>query len=152
MMTNRQLAAMNQEQHAAWLDGMTEDERFVVNVPVGYRCTLVMVSHVKRALVSCEMPLGERLRMLEGINSFVDSYFTEEALAAVEPACKTGAEMIKECLKIDRGNLKLSKGFDLVASEEVFGHLLELNPSLLVAIKLCRGNDARAVPAAERQK
>jgi hypothetical protein len=147
--TNAQLAAMTWEQHAAWLDGMTEDEQIVVNVPLGYRYTLVIVSHAKRALVSYEMPVGVRLRMLEAINDSVDGYFTEAALAAIEPACDTAVEMIHECMKVDEGNPRLGKGLDLLASHEVFGHLLALNPSLLTAIKLCGGNTPRVAARAQ---
>jgi hypothetical protein len=149
MPTNKQLAAMTQEQHAAWIDGMTEDERLVVNVPVGYLCSMVIVSHIKRALVSCKMSVGLRLRMLELLNANVDLYFTEAALAAIEPACDTAVEMIHECLKVDEGNPRIGKGFDLLASWEVFGHLIKLNPSLLDAIKLCGGNTPRAAAPAK---
>jgi hypothetical protein len=140
MLTNKQISAMTQEQRIAWLDGMTADERLIVHTPVGYRYTMVFVAHVKRALVSCEMPVGARLQMLEAINGSVDSYFTAAALAAIEPACDTEAQMIEECLKIEDG-----KGLDLLASWEVFGHLLALNPSLLAAIKLSAGRAATAV-------
>lgn len=142
MLTNMQLAAMTLEQRIAWLDGLTEDERHVVNVPVGYLYTLVIVAYTKRALVSSKTPVGERLRMLEAINGFVDGYFTEAALAAIEPARETEAEMIAECLNVDEGEPRRGKGLDLLASWEVFGHLLALNPSLLAAIKLCERNAA----------
>ncbi len=117
-------------------------------VPVGYRSEMVLVAWTKAMLVSCKnMPVGDRLRMLEAINSFVDAYFTEAALAEIEPACDTAIEMIHECLKVDEGKPRCGKAFDLMASSGVFGHLLKLNPSLLEAIRLCRGNGTAAVPA-----
>ena len=72
--------------------------------PPGYLYTIAIVSYFKRGLVTIEMPVAERLHFLETINGWVDAYFTEPALAAIEPACKTGAEMIQECLKVDRPN------------------------------------------------
>jgi hypothetical protein len=128
------------------------DALLVNHTPVGYRYTMVLVAWTKAMLVSCKnMPVGDRLRMLEAINGFVDDNFTEAALAAIEPACPTAVEMIQECLKVDEGNPRSGKAFDLMASSEVFGHLLKLNPSMLAAIKLFRTNPARpssaAVPA-----
>jgi hypothetical protein len=112
--------------------------------PPGYLYTIVIVSYFKRALVTIEMPVAERLHFLETINKCVDAYFTEAALAAIEPACDTAAEMIRECFKVDEGNRRSGKSLDLLASREVFSHLVAVNPSLLTAIKLCRGNVARA--------
>lgn len=115
--------------------------------PPGYLYTIAIVSYFKRGLVTIEMPVAERLHFLETINGWVDAYFTEPALAAIEPACKTGAEMIQECLKVDRPNdWKKGRSLDLMASREVFGRLVALNPSLLAALRLCRarGNDAAA--------
>jgi hypothetical protein len=145
--TNKQIDAMNDEQHRAWLDGMTADERLVVGTPIGYLYTLVIVAHTKRVLVSYEVPVGERLRMLEAINGFVDNIFTAEALTVIEPACDTAMEMIRECMKVDEGNPRCGKAFDLLASWEVFGHLVVLNPSLLAAIKLFRRNTPGAAAA-----
>ena len=40
-----------------------------------------------------------------------------------------------------------------MASREVFGHLVELNPSLLVAIRLCRGgSNPGAAPAEQKEQ
>jgi hypothetical protein len=116
----------------------------VLHTPTGYRYTLVIVAYTKRVLVSYEMPVGVRLRMLEAINGFVDKIFTEAALALIEPACDTAMEMIRECMRVDEGNPRCGKAFDLMASSEVFGHLLKLNPSMLAAIKLFPGNVAQA--------
>jgi hypothetical protein len=144
MLTNKEIEAMTDEQRSAWLDGMTPDEKLVVYTPPGYLSTLVIVAYTKRALVSYEIPIGERLRMLETINGFVDTAFTAEALAVIEPACHTAMEMIHECLQVDEGKPRLGKAFDLMASWEVFGHLLKLNPSMLAAIKLFPAHGAPA--------
>jgi hypothetical protein len=124
---------------------ITADEaEMVLHTPIGYRYTLVIVAYTKRALVSYEIPVGERLQILEAINGFVDKTFTEAALAVIEPACDTAMEMISECMKVDEGNPRCGKAFDLMASSPVFGHLLKLNPSMLAAIKLFPCNVALA--------
>jgi hypothetical protein len=122
--------------------------------PPGYLYTIAIASYFKRALVTIEMPVAERLHFLEAINGWVDGFFTERALAAIEPACKTGAEMIRECMKVDRpDDWKRGRSLDLMASREVFGHLVGLNPSLLTAIQLCgpgRGPAPAGSPPAEK--
>lgn len=150
MTTNKQIKSMTAADRAAWQDSWTADEKLAANVPCGYRYTIVLVAWTKWALISCnDMPVGDRLRMLEFINGFVDGYFTEAALAAIEPACETAVEMIRECLKVDEGDdPRRGKSLDLMASWEVFGHLVELNPSMLAAIKLFRTNAAQPAPAA----
>jgi hypothetical protein len=117
---------------------MTDQEaQMVLHTPMGYRYTLVIVAWTKAMLVSCKnMLVGDRLRMLEAINGFVDDIFTADALAVIEPACDTAIEMIEECLKVDQDDdPRRGKSLDLMASSEVFGHLLKLNPSMLAAIK-----------------
>ena len=129
---------------------MTADEaEMVLHTPIGYRYTLVIVAYTKRVLVSYEIPVGERLRMLEAINSFVDNIFTEAALAVIEPACDTAMEMICECMKVDEGNPRCGKAFDMMGTSPVFGHLLKLNPTILAAIKLFPGNVALAAKSAK---
>jgi len=119
----------------------------IASMAPGYIYTIVIVSYFKRALVTIEMPIGERLHFLEAINKWVDGCFTETALAAIEPACKTGAQMIQECLKIDRpDDWRRGRSLDLMASREVFSHLAALNPSLLTAIGLCRGGSKTSNP------
>ncbi len=74
--------------------------------------------------------------MIEAINGFVDNIFIEAALAVIEPACDTAMEIIRECMKVDEGNPRCGKAFDMMGSSPVFWHLLKLNPSMLAATRL----------------
>ena len=78
--------------------------------------------------------------MLETLGKRVDRYFTAAALAAIEPICDTGYQIFREARKAD----KTEDGIEsmmLLSSWEVFHRPVVLNPSLMLAIRLCRRMD-----------
>jgi hypothetical protein len=124
--------------------------------PPGYRHIIVLASYIKRVLVTQPMTASERLQFLERLNGLVDEYFIAPALAAIQPVCDTGAAMIHEALKLDRGPepQRCDQSFKMLTGEEVFDHLLQLNPSIGEAIRICERRRlpttlARAPAAAE---
>jgi hypothetical protein len=109
-------------------------------VPAGYKFEMLVISYIKRVLQTCEMKAHERLRFLEGLNTFTDSYLGPEVLAMIEPMSDIECEMVHEARSLNREGDKLgSASFDILTSREVFGHFVKLNPSLLAAIEFCHG-------------
>lgn len=133
--TPTQLEHMTEQERIVWT-GITDDERLVLHTPVGYRYTMVLVALTKRILTTYELSVGDRLRMLEAINSFVDNVFTEAALAAIAPASDTEMDMIRECWRADEGATRRGASLDLMASQDVFAHFVKINPTLLASIRL----------------
>jgi hypothetical protein len=80
-----------------------------------------------------EMPPDVRLRFLEYLNNQVRDLLTLEAMQRVEPACDTAMTMLKEMdsLSID-DKCRLMRKWNVIAA------FINLNPSLLDAIKRCR--------------
>jgi hypothetical protein len=150
MLTNKEIEAFTHEQRCAWLDGMSKDEREIAMTPVGYRFTMISAAFVKAALSKVKMTAAERLDHLEKLNGMVDAYFTEPALAAIQPASDTEIDIIGEALELDRGSDKplLDASFELLTSWEVFNHLLALNRSLMESVRLCGYRGADRVAAA----
>ena len=99
-------------------------------VPVGHKCTLVLASLTKR-LLEDEMPANYRLQFLEHLEKMVrgSGGLTEEMIAAVQPMCEQGYEIVREAQ-----SLGASKSLDVVA--EVFPTFAMLNPSLVAALEL----------------
>jgi len=106
---------------------LSDDDR----CPPGYRAELATAAWLKFLLVSETTSAGERLELLEQLNSLPQDAFSLEVLSAIKPAGATDAAMIEECVRIGD-----ERGLDLLATEEVFGNLRRLNPSLLDAVKL----------------
>ena len=124
----------DQEQHAAWLDSLSDDDRLAVHTPAGYVHRMLWASYAKRAL-TCDIKTGQRLRLLEKLNSMVDLYLTEEMVRSIEPMCDTGAAMMDEALSLD-GEKGCENSFKILTSWRVFRHFRRLNSSYLAAIKL----------------
>jgi hypothetical protein len=137
---------MTSEQHAVWWATLSEDERLVAHVPVGYMHTLLLISYIKHVLGRCPMSVGERLTMLENLNRLVDNYITADVLATVSPSCNATAKMIFET-----DALEANDAFKVLTSWEVFGNFLKLNPTLLDAIKLASGRRDQS-PASDRTR
>src|SRR5262245_13911325 len=106
---------------------LNDDDR----CPPGYRSELAFASYLKRLLVTSGASVGERLELLEGLNSLPHDAFTPAALAVIKPAGATDTARIEECARIGD-----ERGIDLLASSEVFGNLRRLNPSLGDAIRI----------------
>jgi hypothetical protein len=137
---------MDDERRHAWLHSLSADESRVVMVPVGYKHTLLIIAYIKRALVTCEMRAGERLRFLEKLNGLTDIFITPEMLAIIEPMSDAEMAIMHEARSLDREDDKLgSASFKVLTSWKVFNHLLRLNPSLLSAILLREKRDNSGV-------
>jgi len=91
--------------------------------PIGHMYTLVLISLTKRILKE-EMPASYRLQFLEHLEKLRDNWLTADTVAAVEPVCDKGYEIIREVQK-----LGASKALDVYAKH--FKTFAGLNPSLI---------------------
>ncbi|HEY8336715.1 MAG TPA: hypothetical protein VIQ05_23225 [Tardiphaga sp.] len=120
------------EQHSAWLASLEGDEKLIVHVPIGHLFSLAVVAGLKWALITLKMSAEDRLRVLDGIETCVYGPVTHEALAAIEPADEGSREIMQEINK-----LPIAKRTNAFRDGDVFRLLSKLNPSLLVALRLC---------------
>lgn len=116
---------------------MSEQEHPHVQIfPVGYRYQLLLIAFTKYVL-SLKMGQGQRLRFLELLNDMTDRFITPEMLAVVEPMSETEVNMLIAARSLDAADDKAgSASFKVLTRRDIFDHFLELNPSLLTAIKM----------------
>jgi hypothetical protein len=119
-------------EHCAWLASLDDDERRIVYMPRGHLFNLAEISVLKRCLLTSKMTAGQRLQILDCIARCIFGPVTQEAIAAIEPCCDDGAEIIREInsLPIERRSTAFNDG-------DIFRLLAKLNPSLLRALELC---------------
>jgi hypothetical protein len=120
-------------EHEAWLTSLTGDEFRMTHMPVGHLMTLAYIAHFKYAVTAVPMGAHERLRFLDFIARSIAGPITAEAVAAIEPSCKTALQMLHELNKVPRG--QTTRAF---RDGDVFRLLSRLNPSLLRALELCQ--------------
>ena len=80
---------------------------------------------------------ADRLALLEKLNGMTDGWFTADVLAGIEPMCETGAAIIHEARGLDppQDDTHCAASLDVLATPSVFRHFVQLNPSLMAAIK-----------------
>jgi hypothetical protein len=130
MMTNQQLDQLSDAERHAWIDSLNEDESEVLHCPVAHRYTLVFVSLVQQLLAQ-DLPAYYRLKYLQWLDQRDQSWLSREIIAAIDPMCDDGYGLLRETMKLGP-----KKGFDTIASWEVFNAFVALNPSLLTSIKM----------------
>jgi hypothetical protein len=98
---------------------------------------MLVVANTKRALQRINMNVRDRLHVLEKMNGFTDQWLTAEMLATIEPMSDTQEQMFREARSLDPpGGRPFQASAGILTSQQVFGHFVRLNPSLLAAIKL----------------
>jgi len=106
---------------------------FKLAVSAGHLCNLLIIAYTKRAL-AFPMPGGERLKLLENLNSMTDErYLTADILATIAPMSDSEIEMMDAALSLDgegdKGGWASSR-----ALAKTFRLFAELNPSLAAAV------------------
>jgi hypothetical protein len=98
--------------------------------PPGYAYTLVLASLTKRVLTE-KIPAEYRLQFLEHLDKMPLGliWLTPEMIAALEPMCDKGEEIVREAMK-----LGASKSLDAYA--KFFSTFAALNPSLIEVLKM----------------
>lgn len=117
---------------------MTATEEDIVRMlPVGYRHLMLLTAYSKRVLSTVKMSDRERLEILERLNGLTDGYFTAAMLATIEPMSDLEVQIMHEARTLDPDGDKLGgASFSVLTGERVFGHLVEINPSILDAIRI----------------
>jgi hypothetical protein len=105
-------------------------------IPRGYAYTIVRISLDKR-LLQDEMSARERLEILERFQLSEHRWLTPAMIAAIEPMCDKGNEIISEACKLDPG-----KTLDVFA--EHFPTFAVLNPSLIAVLEMMPGHKPKA--------
>jgi hypothetical protein len=77
--------------------------------PTGYKYTVVIISHTKRALAA-NIPTEYRLEFLNRLDRMVSHenslWLTAAMIAAIDPMCDAGLEMYREAAKLDKGETR----------------------------------------------
>jgi hypothetical protein len=107
-------------------------------IPRGYTYTIVLISLDKR-LLQDEMPARERLKILEHLEVSESDriWLTSNMVAAIEPMCDKGNEIVSEARKLDPGKI-----LDVFA--EHFPTFAVLNPSLISVLQMSPNYQARS--------
>jgi hypothetical protein len=114
------------------------DDNLIFLCPAGHRYSFVVAAMSKRWIATEAMSAGERLWILEKLHGLTDGFFTQAALAMIEPADDFFASIFEEAKTADPGN-DCSNSFEILTSQEVFNNLARLNPSILKALRVCPG-------------
>ena len=135
MIAANDIDKMTSDEHSAWLDSLSDDDRMIVFMPEGYLSELIIISQLKRALATEGATVAERMEFLEGLSGLAREPLTAEAVAAVAPACDAAIKMIHEAMTLNTNDM-----WRLIGRFDVFSEFARLNPSLLAAVKLCDVN------------
>ena len=73
----------------------------IEHIPPGYRYLMITAALIKRALLAPKMPPGERLELLEQLNSLPDAVFTTDLLVAIKPMTGAEAAMVDAAASLD---------------------------------------------------
>jgi hypothetical protein len=123
-----------------------EDEALISGCPLVSRVELVHVSHLKNILADDELPATFRLKFLQWLDrrnrpggEWGMPKITPEIVAAIDPMCESGCELLREAMKLGS-----PASINTVGREDVFCAFVALNPSLLTALRMARGQERRA--------
>jgi hypothetical protein len=130
--TQRESGQMSQVEHAAWWASLNDDEQMLAYVPSGYYLTLLWAAYLKHALINWNLPVGERLAMLQALADAADQRLTHAVLAVVEPAGPALVEIFEAAMKLDDDNAIC----EVLTRWSSIQSLVRLEPSLLDAIRL----------------
>jgi hypothetical protein len=115
----------------------TSDDELCLHVPDGEKWSLIVAALTKRTLQIPGIKAADRLDLLERLNKLTNSYFTADLLAGISPMCDTAYAIFKEARSLDppQDETHCAASFNVLATPSVFRHFVQLNPSMLAAIK-----------------
>jgi hypothetical protein len=114
----------------------TSDDVLCLHLAVGHKWALVVASLTKRTLQIPDIKAADRLALLEKLNGLTDDWFTAAMLAGIEPMDDTGRAIYEQARTLDPADDKThAASFKVLATLSVFRHFVQLNPSILAAIK-----------------
>lgn len=123
-----------------------EDDAGIIGLPWISKAEIVYISVVKHLLAGV-LPTDYRLQFLVWLDrrtrpsecSWQTLRITPEVVAAIEPICQSGSELLREIMKLDALNRT-----DAIARNDTFRAFVALNPSLLSAIRTGSNQERRA--------
>ena len=128
----------------------TTDDELCLHVADGHKWCLIIAALTKRTLEIPGIKPADRLDMLEKLHSLTDRWFSADILAGISPMCETAYAIFKEARTLDppQDETHCAESFKVLATPSVFRHFVQLNPSLMHAIKLRAANpqDRPAAP------
>ena len=142
-----------------------EIDEMLPHVSVGDRYNVLVISLLKKALLSCPTDAGERLEILEDLNNCAHGPINHFALGLIQPMCDTGYRMVEAARELDAPDENPYPHYDadamerpcpgrasfkMLTSAEVFGHFRRLNPSIDEALRLCFGRGVSLCTARDR--
>ena len=115
----------------------TTNDELCLQVADGHKWSLMIAALAKRTLQNPGLKPADRLGMLERLNGLTDGYFTADLLATIEPMCDTAAAILHEARTLDppQDDTHCDASFKILATPSVFRHFVQLNPSIMAAIK-----------------
>jgi hypothetical protein len=115
----------------------TTDDELCLHVADGHKWSFIIAALTKRTLQIPGIKPADRLDLLERLNGITDRYFSADVLASISPMCDTGAAIFREARTLDppQDDTHCAASFNLLATPSVFRHFVQLNPSILAAIK-----------------
>jgi hypothetical protein len=115
----------------------TANDDLCLQVADGHKWTFIATALTKRTLQTPGIKPAARLDLLEKLNGMTDDYFTGDMLASISPMCDTAYAIFKEARSLDppQDDTHCAASFKVLATPSVFRHFVQLNPSILVAIK-----------------
>lgn len=119
-------------EHSAWLAALTGDEYRLAHMPIGHLFNIAIASWFKRFLVTFSTTVELRQRTLNAMADMAFGPVTPAAIAAIEPADDTSAEIIRTITALPKE--VQTRAFQ---DGDVFRLLAQLNGSLREALRLC---------------
>jgi hypothetical protein len=108
-----------------------------LNVADGHKLDFVVASLTKRTLKIPGIKSADRLDLLERLNGMTDDWFTADMLAGIDPMDDTGLAIYEQACTLDSPDDKThAASFKVLTTPAVFRHFVQLNPSIMAAIKL----------------
>ena len=116
----------------------TSDDELCLHVPDGIKWVFIVASLTKRTLQIPGLKAADRLDLLERLNGLTGDYLTADMLADISPMCDTACAIFKEARTLDtpQDDTHCDASFNVLATPSVFRHFVQLNPSIMAAIKL----------------
>jgi hypothetical protein len=114
----------------------TVDDELCVQVSDGHKWSFIVAALAKRVLRIPGIKPADRLALLEKLTAMTDDWFTADMLAGIEPMCDTGYAIYEQARTLDlRDDKSHRASFGVLATPSVFRHFVQLNPSIMAAVK-----------------
>jgi hypothetical protein len=101
-----------------------------VIITAGHRYVLICAAMLKRVLADSDLKPGDRLDLLEKLDSLEDREISRDMLAAIEPASDGEVAIVGEAEGLDSHANRGNASFRVLTSNEVFAMFKSLRPAI----------------------